>query len=317
MVAVSLAIQLLLLIALGILISKIKLIDKSFAPQLSTFLLNVALPCLVFSSISSLDSSPDMLKSCGIVLVLSIVVCLLLFIIGQIVYKMSGKSSLGRLLRYAIVMPQFSFMGIPVVDALFGAVGNLYYTIFIFPVRIIYYGMSTMLMMPSAEGQSLKLGSVLKALKSPALLIMPLAFLFYFTGWAIPEPIKASVSSVAKTCSPLGLMLCGIIVGQYDFKRLLKLKYLLVPVISTVGMPLMFFLLTRLLAFTSVDPIILNMIVLFNALPLATFTPALVMTCEPDNTDAQFESAGATLIALMMSVVTVPVWYYILLHFGG
>ena len=316
MVAISLAIQLLLLIAVGILMSKIKLIEKNFAPQLSSYLLNIALPCLVFTSISSLDFSKDTLKSCGIVLVLAIVVCLLLFLIGQVVYILSGRNSRGRLLRYSIVMPQFSFMGIPVVDALFGAAGNLYYTIFIFPVRIIYYGLSTLLLMPSTEGKSMEKGSVLKALKSPALMIMPLAFLFFLTGWTIPAPIYASISSIAKTCSPMGLILCGIIVGQYDFRRLLKLRYLLVPAVSTIGLPLIFFLMTRLLALTSIDPIIPNMIVLFNALPLATFTPAMVMCCEPENHEAQFEAAGATLIALIMSVTTVPIWYSILLRFA-
>lgn len=316
MIAVSLAVQLLLLIAVGILMSKTCLIQKNFAPQLSAYLLNIALPCLVFSSISSLNFSVEMLKSCGIVLILSVVVCLLLFLIGHVVYLLSGKSSRGRLLRYAIVMPQFSFMGIPAVDALFGAAGNLYYTIFIFPVRIIYYGLSTMLLMPSAEGMGMKKGSVLKALKTPALLIMPVAFLFFIMGWNLPAPVAASISSVAKTCSPLGLILCGIIVGQYDFRRLLKARYLLVPAVSTVALPLVFFLLTRLLALTSIDPIIPNMIVMFSALPLATFTPAMVMSCEPGNEKAQFEAAGATLIALIMSIVTVPAWYYILLHFA-
>jgi len=316
MVAVSLAFQLLLMIAVGVFMSKIKLIEKSFAPQLSSYLLNIALPCLVFSSISSLNFSADTLKSCGIVLVLSVAVCLLLFLIGHAVYILSGRSSRGRLLRYAIVMPQFSFMGIPVVDALFGAAGNLYYTIFIFPVRIIYYGFSTMLLLPSAKGQGMKKGSVLKALKSPALLIMPLAFLFFIKGWTMPAPVANSISSIAKTCSPIGLILCGIIVGQYDFRRLLKARYLLVPAVSTVALPLVFFLLTRLLAMTSVDPIIPNMIVVFSALPLATFTPALVMSGEPDNEDAQFEAAGATLIALIFSIVTVPAWYYLLLRFA-
>ncbi len=314
MVAVSLAFQLLLMIAVGVFMSKIKLVEKSFTPQLSTYLLNIALPCLVFSSITSLDFSVEMLKSCGIVLVLAVIVCLLLFLIGHILYLLTGKSSRGRLLRYAIVMPQFSFMGIPVVDALFGAAGNLYYAIFILPVRIVYYGLSTMLMMPSAEGHGMKKGSVLKALKTPALLIMPVAFLFFIKGWSLPAPVANSISSIAKTCSPMGLMLCGLIVGQYDFRRLLKPRYLLVPAVSTIALPLVFFLLTRLLALTSVDPIIPNMIVVFSALPLATFTPAIVMSCEPDNEDAQFEAAGATLIALILSIVTVPAWYYILLH---
>ncbi len=316
MVAVSLAFQLLLMIAVGVFMSKIHLIEKSFAPQLSSYLLNIALPCLVFSSITSLNFTIGILKSCGLVLVLSVAVCLLLFLLGHVAYIIFGRNSRGRLLRYAIIMPQFSFMGIPVVDALFGPAGNLYYAIFIFPVRIVYYGLSTMLLMPTNEGAGIKKGSVWKALKSPALLIMPFAFLFFLTGWKLPAPITASISSIAKTCSPVGLILCGIIVGQYDFKRLLKLRYLLVPVVSTVVLPLFFFLLTRLLALAKIDPIIPNMIVMFTALPLATFTPALVMTCEPDNEESQFEAAGATLIALILSIVTVPAWYYLLLFFN-
>ena len=312
MIAISLAAELLLMTAIGIFIRKINLVQDTFTSQVSAFLMNVALPCLVFTSMTAMAFSMELLANCGIVLLLSVVVCGIQFLLGQLVYRLTGKSGSGRLMRYGMLMPHFSFMGIPVVNALFGDLGNMYYAIFLIPVRIIYYGASkTLLQAPQAGDAPQKSGSIWKSILSPALVVIPIALLFWVTGWKLPGPVMNCVSSLSKICSSLALILCGTALGRHEFKKLGRLRYWKLPLVRTIVMPAIFILLTRVLSLFGIDELIGQMIVVYTALPIASLMATFVMQYDPDP-EMQFEAAGNTMIATLLSTVTLPVWYMIL-----
>lgn len=313
MVAVALVVELILMNCAGIFIRKINLVRDEFTSQLSAFLMNVSLPCLVFASISTLDFTMEALQDCGVALLLSIMVCAIQFGLGQLYYVLSGKSGSGRIARYAMVIPHFSFMGLPVVDALFGDAGNLYYAVFLIPVRLIYYTVSKNLIMPppsSAERRH-DWKKSLKSILSPGLVVLPFAFIFWYFGWTLPAPIANCVTSLARTCSPLGLILCGLVLGKYDFKQLLKFRYFRLPIIRTILMPAIFFGISKILLLFGIDEMLTQIVVIFTALPIASLTASFVMQYDKDP-EVQFEAAGNVMIATLLSTITIPLWYFLL-----
>ena len=312
MVALSLSAELLIMTAAGIALRKLNLVKDEFSGQLSAFLMNIALPCLVFQSMTSLEFSMAMLKNCGLALTLSIAVLVIQFCVGQLYFLLLKKSGSGRIARYGMTITHFSFMGIPVMNAMFGDIGNFYYAVFIMPVRIAFYALSKRLLIaPELLKDGEKKTNCWKTFVSPGIAVIPVAMLFWIMGWGLPMPLANCVKSLSATCSPLGLILCGVVLGKYDFKQLIQFRYFKLPLVRTVVMPMIFVLLTRPLVLMGIDRLIADMVVIYTALPIASLTASFIVQYDPDP-QIQFEAASCVLIASLISTITIPAWYFVL-----
>lgn len=312
MIAITLSCELLLMTIIGFFTQKIKLVNKDFDTQLTRFLLNIAFPCLIFNSIIAEEFSPETLKNCAIMLVCSVAVCLIQLGLGQLYYIATGKSGSGRITRYGMVFVHYSFMGIPVIQGLFGTRGTLYYAIFLIPVRILYYTFTKSLLTP--KGTDLKKPTTkekIKNLFSPCLVAVIIGLIFWILGWKLPTVINYCVTGLSGICSPLGLILCGLTLGKYNIKKLFNIRYLKLPVIRTIILPAIFFGLTRIMILVGIEPMVANIVAIYTALPVASLTAAFTVLYDPDP-DIQFEAAGSVLFATIMSIITLPLWYMLM-----
>ena len=314
MIAITLAVELFLMNAIGIVIRKSGMVNKDFSSRLTNIVLNICVPCLIFHSINNAaEFSVEALRNCVVILILGVIVIILPLVIGQIIYWKMHKSGAGRNIRYGLTFCHFSFMGIPVIAELFGDIGTFYYTFFLVPVRIGYYSLSEQLMTPpGADGAKKEPGKVVKkALLSPQLIAVIVGLLFWVAGWELPESIHYCVKSLSSICSPLALLLCGMVVAEYDFKALVNFKYLRLPILRTVVMPALFFLLSRLLVMMGVEILLCKILVIYTALPVASLLPVYSIKYDPDP-DNHLDAAGACILSVLLSAVTIPIWYMLL-----
>ena len=314
MIAITLAIELLLMNGIGIFIRKSGMVNKDFSSRLTNIVLNICVPCLIFQSINNAaEFSMEALKNCVVILLLGVMVIALPLALGQLIYLKMGKSGAGRNIRYGVTFCHFSFMGIPVIAELFGDLGIFYYTFFLVPVRIGYYALSETLMTPpGVEGTRPSPMTVLKkALLSPQLIAVIVALVFWVSGWKLPEAIQYCVKSLSSICSPLALLLCGMIVAEYDLKAFLRPKYLRLPLLRTVMMPALFFLLSRLLLTMGVESLLCQILVIYTAFPVASLLPVYSMKYDPDPNN-HMDAAGACIVSVLLSAVTIPIWYILL-----
>ena len=314
MIAITLAIELLLMNGIGIFIRKSGMVNKDFSSRLTNIVLNICVPCLIFHSINNAaEFSWEALRNCIVILVLGVVVIVLPLTLGQLVYLRMGKSGAARNIRYGLTFCHFSFMGIPVIAELFGDLGIFYYTFFLVPVRIGYYSLSEPLMTPpGAGGAKMSPGQVVKkALLSPQLIAVIIALVFWVGGWQLPVAIAYCVKSLSSICSPLALLLCGMIVAEYDLKAFLHPRYLRLPLLRTVVMPAVFFLLSRLLPGLGVEPLLCQILVIYTAFPVASLLPVYSIRYDPDPANHK-DAAGACILSVLLSAVTIPIWYILL-----
>ena len=75
MLAFQLALELIILILVGIFVQKTGMVDKKFDESLTSFLLNIALPCVIIKSLR-VEFSPEELLNCAIMIALALLVCL-------------------------------------------------------------------------------------------------------------------------------------------------------------------------------------------------------------------------------------------------
>jgi len=315
MLAVSLAIKLVIIMAVGFFAIKSNILQESFTAQLNTFVMKIALPAMIFNSISSAPAfTADTLSNCLIIMAASAAVMFISLGIGELFYAKMGKSGMGRIIRYSLTFTNFSFMGIPIVDALFGEVGNLYYVFFMVAVRIFYYTLSQPLMTPPElrPKKSSKAQMAKGIFLNPALITVAIGMVFWISGLKLPDTIGYSIKQVGGLCSPLGLMLCGMRLGCCDFKSLLKFRYIGIPMLRLVMMPALFLVPIRMLANIGVDPLICNIIMIYTALPIAALLPVYTMQYDP-NEDNQLMAAGASAVSAMISTITIPLWCLLVL----
>lgn len=313
MVAFTLAIELFLMTSIGVFVQKMKIVQEDFAGQLTNFLIKIVIPCMVLHSVVDAPAfSAQSLSKYLFIMALATAVTFVCLGLGQLVYVVLGKTGSGRVYRYGLTFCHFSHLGIPVVDKLFGATGTLYYVFFVIPIRILYYCLSENLMTPpESRKKKSRADSFKEIFLNPCLVAVLIGLALWITGWEIPSFLDYCITSLGSTCSPLGLTLCGLILGRYDLRKLISLKNIRLPLIRTVAMPAVFLSLTRILLLAGLDPLLCNLVVIYSALPLPSLTPAFTVQCEP-NTEVQFEAAGATIIATLLSTVTIPAWYIIL-----
>ncbi len=308
MLATTLAIELFLMTCIGIFAAKLKIISGNFSTQLTNFLMKIALPCLIIVSINSNPFSMDAVKNCFVAVILGFLVVMLSFFIGQIFYVLFKKDGPARILRYGLTFTHFSFMGIPIVDALFGATGNLYYVMFLVPVRILYYVLTPQLFGEAAEQGGKDIKKTVKTIFNPCLCAVIIGCIIWVAQIDLPVVVDYCLNSLNKLCSPLGLLLCGMIIGQYDLKKLLNIRYFRLPALRLVFMPVIFLFVSILLQRIGIDKMLCDMIVVYCALPCASLTAVFAIQYEKDP-EIHFEAAGSVFFATLLSTITIPIWY--------
>ena len=149
MLALQLTLQLIIYVAIGMFLEKKRLVGESFDQQLSVLFTDIILPCMIFRSLQ-LEFDPSDLKNCGILLLLSLGYLAISLALGHLAYRIFG-GDWGKILRFSMVFTNFTLMGFPVVETLFGAHALFYFVVFLVPIRVIFYSAPHALLAPDTE----------------------------------------------------------------------------------------------------------------------------------------------------------------------
>ena len=304
MTAAMLAIQLVLMVGIGLFVIKRRIVSESFEKQLTSLILNILLPCMIVKSMMGIFSW-EQLRHCGQLLIIAVVVWAITFGLGQTIYHLMGKTVSARIMRFGMMYTNFTFVGIPVIEGLYGDLGVFYFVVFLVPYRIIYYSSAEPLLSPPG---TIRTRRTLKEkicgwFSAPVIAVIVGLFL-YLTQLQLPSPVIGAITSLGNCASPLGMLLCGMSLGKYPFRRLLRPRYFYFPLVRNLLIPALFFVLALLVG---LEKELAQIVVMFAALPVASLLAAFMIQYDP-NEEAQFEAAAAVLLTTIFSAVTIPLW---------
>jgi len=209
------------------------------------------------------------------------------------------------MLRFGAMFTNFSFVGIPVVEALYGQTGLLYFVVFIVPIRMVYYSSAkALLSTPGAVREKESTWQHLKGWLSPPVVAVFVGLALYITGFEFPAPIDKTIASIGSITSPMGMMLCGISLGKNNIKSLIKPKYLLMPILRNMLIPA---ITTAIMYFVPVDPLVAKTVVIYSALPVASLLAAFTIQYNPEP-EAILESSGSVFFSIIACSITIPLW---------
>ncbi|MBR2520736.1 MAG: AEC family transporter [Oscillospiraceae bacterium] len=308
MTALNIGLELALLMVIGFFIRKIKLLPDNFESSVSKLILNVTLPCLIIRSLNIEFDPSQLLRLVNTVLV-SVGTIIFLFLLGQFGYYICRRSSTGRIVRFGVMFSNYTFVGVPMIETLYGSSGLFIFTIFTLPVRLIYY-ISPQFLLRSKEARRRAGGSGsvkdrLKGIFSPPIVSVLVGLVIYFCGIKLPYFVSEVVRMVASVSSPLGMIVCGMILAQLDIKELLKSRRILYLVASRLVIaPLVELLVLMVLG---LDTELIKVAVIYAGLPTASLLPTFALQYEDDPHSAVEGSVGVFLTTVLC-IVTLPIW---------
>lgn len=304
MTATRLAMQLVLMVGIGLFAVKRRIVDENFEKQLTSLVLKILLPCIIIKSMMGTFSWEE-LRHCGELLVIAVVIWAITLGLGQLVYRLMGKTASGRIMRFSMMYTNFTFVGIPVMEGLFGDLGVFYFVVFLVPYRIIYYSSAEPFLSPPGMAHKERtLKEKLKGWFSAPVIAVLVGMFLYLTQIQLPRPVSDTISSLGACASPLGMLLCGMSLGKYPVRRLLRPKYFWFPLVRNLLIPALFLGLSLLIG---LEKELSEIVIIFASLPVASLLAAFMIQYDPDK-EAQFEAAAAVLLSTMFAAVTIPLW---------
>ena len=290
---------LMLLIAIGYLLVKVKAIPGEGAGILSKLENNVLVPALVMGTFVE-RFTVDSLQLSGTYFLCGSVVVLVSVPVAVGLARLCHRDSFVRkLYTYGLAFSNFGFMGNAVVSALFPEV-FMEYLVFCLPFWIVIYvwGVPSLLM-PAEAGKN-SFVSRLKTLLNPMFLALIAGMVIGITNLQLPSFLSQAVSTLGSCMSPVAMLLTGMTIARIDLGAALKnVSVYVVSLLRLVILPLAAIGVLRLVP---LDYGLALCTVCSLAMPLGLSTIVVPNAYGKDPTVA----AGMALVSHLVSVVTIP-----------
>ncbi len=299
MILLQQMIVLFLLMCVGFLCYKLKMITDEVSKKLSAIVVNIANPAMVLTGCMSEDKieGRELLLVAALVVIIYVVLVILAMIIPALL-KVDKKSR--GVYQAMTIFSNIGFMGYPLVSALYGSGALLYASLFTIPYNILIYtfGVSAM---SAGEKVSVRESFSLKRVLNVGVIACIITIIVYLLQLPVPGFIKTTTTYLSNLTAPLSMMVIGASLAVIDIKKLFTdgrmllfsaLKLLVIPVIGV------------LLIRQFVDnEVICGVCMVMLATPVGSMTAMLAQQYDGD-----YEMAlKGVALTTVLSVITMPV----------
>lgn len=207
----------LLLIFLGFICFKINLITEEGRKTLSSLVLTIVNPTIIFMAYQK-DFETKLIHGLLISFALSAAAFGIAIAVSYLLLR-SKNSSETDIERFSAVYSNCGFMGIPLVNALFGSDGVFYLTAFLTMFNLLTW---THGVIQISGVKSFK--SAVKAFKSPAVIAIGLGLIFFIFRIKLPSLLSETLEYISAMNTPLAMMSAGASIAQADLIHAIKNK---------------------------------------------------------------------------------------------
>lgn len=333
--ALQLSLVMFLLICAGYVARRTRVVDEHFGASLASFIFNIVFPALIIRSMNKPFNFDD-LRNGGVLMLICTAVMGAMFLLAALANRATGHGGartdgMARILRFALMFPNFTFMAYPVIQALYGLDGLFYVTMYTMPMRIFFYTLGPLIMKgrvraakaavstsddpslvptdaPAPAAATVPAGDSggLSALLNPAVLSIPIGLALYLFSISLPLPLGSALDYLASAATPMGMVVSGVLLADSRLSQLFsESRVFLLSFLRLLAAPALVYGALTALALVpglAVDPLVLKVAVVFSAMPAASSTTifALRFRTEPER------AAQTVFITTVLSILTVP-----------
>ena len=204
-----------ILIAIGALCAKVKLLTETAVKGLASLVLYIATPCVIIKSCIR-EFDPTMLRGFLIVVAVAAVNHAVLILVARLCFNDPDEGR-RRVLRCATVFSNAGYMAIPLQQAILGDEGVFYCAayVIVFNIFLWTYGILEM------GGTNEKL-SVRKVLVNPGIVGVAVGLVLFLFSVPVPTLITDAVGHMASLNTPLPMLIVGYYLAQTDLLAALR-----------------------------------------------------------------------------------------------
>lgn len=239
----------LMLIVLGVVAMRFKLLDEHSLGNVSKLVMRMALPAFIFINTAE-GATREGLAASLMVIPLAVALYLLLFLLSRLIEKLFHlRGNRAHVFRAIVMFGNVGFMGIPLVIELYPDTALLYISLFTILDQMLFWTYGVAMTKPVEEGkkQSLSL-SGLKNVLSPALVAILAATVMVLLNLHLPNVFVQALTKLGNASMPLSLIYIGGMLTLTDVRKVLKCGELYAEIIlKMLALPIVFFLVMKLI----------------------------------------------------------------------
>ena len=264
-----------LLILVGFVARKAKIIDADLTKGLSTVVVKVAQPFLIIYSITKLDFSALNLKNGLLVLGFGILSHALTIALAFILFSRIKDIDEKKIYQFAFTFCNCAFIGFPILNSLFGEIGLFYGAFYVISYNLGVWSCGVWLM---SKGKAESGVTVRKIFINAGTVPCFIGLALYIVQIPLPDFLMTAMDTMGSLCTPLSLIVTGSLVAALPLREFfLNPKFYGFLAVKLVALPL---LLAVILRFTGISALIADIdlavfLTVMVALPPAAFTTLL------------------------------------------
>lgn len=296
MIVINQVFVLFLLIVVGFIIKKLKVVSDGINKEISSLVINVALPAFILTSMNQ-SFTPEILKNSMLLILISGSVYLFAIIFSKLYTRAIGyEGSKKDIYEYIIVFANVGYMGYPVVSVALGDIGVFYAAVYNLFFNLLVWTYGVHLITRSSENKEAK-----RNFLNPGLVALIIGFMTFLFSIELPEPIFKTLKMVGSTTTPLSMMFIGFVLADVDLRELYKDRGpWLLSAVRLLALPLIVYFALKGIG---LKDHMLIVPVLLTAMPAAANTSILASRYDGDVKMA----SKATFLSTLLSVLTIPV----------
>lgn len=290
---------LMIFVVCGVICRKKNIINSNNQKQFIDFVLTILLPCMIFNSFKeiTLHGLVESLSS----IIICIFICFFAAILGKVLYKNTPDDK-NRILRYATIINNASFAGLPLAEEAFGSEGLIFAAMFLMPLRI-YMWVSGITILSNAKTS--KKEAYIKVMKNPCVIAVFLGIARGLFQIELPSFTETAIQKIAACASPFSMIVVGAMIATVNIKTVMEKDVLVYTAVRLLLLPLGVLFITMALGLSKTA---VGVSTILTAMPSSTTS---VLLTAQYNGNVEFASK-MMFVSTIFSLITVPVLMFFL-----
>ena len=307
-------------IAIGFILSKTKILPDTASKTMAKLETWVFLPCISFMSMLRY-CTPKSISTHGTNIILSSIILAIAMLtaitLAKIFVKEDGMER--GVYKYGLTIANISYVGDPIILALFGEQALAYYKLFCLPLLIVVYTWGISILTPKVKGRKLNFKSLLNA-PTIALLVGVVMGLLGIEKY-LPSFLISSLDALKSCMAPVAMLLAGVTIAKYNFVNMLKNKKVYIATaLRLIILPSL--LISILYAVITLANLAFNLSIGYDILFLCFFAYAAPLGLNtivfPEAFGGSPETgASMAMISHTLCVISIPILYAIMVAIFG
>ena len=204
-----------IIVFIGALCYKLGLITENGKKQLSTLVMYIVNPLLIFLAYQT-DFKADLLKGLLWTALMAVITYIAFILLSHLFLRDKDKRE-AAIERFSVVYTNCGFMGTPLILGVFGSEGVVLQNGFITVFNLFVWSHGLMTVKGVNDRKS-----ILKAFKTPAVIAVFLGLICFFLQIRLPEIPYTALNHVAEMTTPLAMLVAGASIASSNIIKSLK-----------------------------------------------------------------------------------------------